>query len=140
MPIRVLIFACCLLLGVNYQAHANPASTSVPQVAATSALSTPSQAEARLKLDLNQVTLAELEELKGIGPKKAQAILEYRQQIGGFQRVEDLIQVKGIGPALLETHKASFYVKPIKATPATSLQTVTPQTAASQTATSSQQK
>lgn len=123
MPIRVLIFACCLLLGANYQAHANPASPSVPQVSTTSALSAQPQAEPRLKLDLNQVTLAELEQLKGIGPKKAQAILEYRQQVGGFQRVEDLIQVKGIGPALLETHKASFYVKPMKASPSTTSQT-----------------
>ncbi|SEI60861.1 comEA protein [Allopseudospirillum japonicum] len=127
MPVRVLIFACCLLLGVNYQAHANPVTPSASQVSTTSALSTQSQAESSLKLDLNQVTLAELEQLKGIGPKKAQAILEYRQQIGGFQRVEDLIQVKGIGPALLETHKASFYVKPMKANPSTSQTTPTSQ-------------
>ena len=37
--------------------------------------------------------------LKGIGPKTAQAIVDYRDQFGPFEKSEDLLAVKGIGPA-----------------------------------------
>ncbi|WP_417903426.1 ComEA family DNA-binding protein [Candidatus Sodalis pierantonius] len=39
--------------------------------------------------------------LKGIGPKKGQAIIDYREQHGPFERIEDLEKVKGIGPATM---------------------------------------
>jgi len=50
---------------------------------------------------LNKSTIDDLVTLKGIGHKKAQAILSYRDQIGGFKSVEDLIKVKGIGEKVL---------------------------------------
>lgn len=53
-------------------------------------------------LDLNLATAAELEELPGIGPATAKAILEARQRMGGFRSVDDLLEVRGIGPAKLE--------------------------------------
>jgi competence protein ComEA len=54
---------------------------------------------------LNKSTIAELLTLKGIGHKKAQAILAYRQQIGGFTSVSELIKVKGIGEKILSDNK-----------------------------------
>ncbi|WP_371441376.1 ComEA family DNA-binding protein [Candidatus Sodalis sp. SoCistrobi] len=39
--------------------------------------------------------------LKGIGPKKGQAIIDYRNQHGPFAQIEDLEKVKGIGPATM---------------------------------------
>lgn len=51
---------------------------------------------------LNTATLADLDRLPGVGPAIAQRILDFRQQRGGFQRVEDLLEVKGIGPKTLE--------------------------------------
>jgi len=48
-------------------------------------------------INLNTATAADLESLPGIGPKAAQRILEYRQKSGGFKKVEDLMNVKGIG-------------------------------------------
>lgn len=49
------------------------------------------------QVSLNQATKEELQTLPGIGPAKAEAILTYRQEHGGFQRVEDLKEVPGIG-------------------------------------------
>lgn len=48
-------------------------------------------------VDINTATQSELEILKGIGPAKAKAIVEYRSQIGQFKSVNELTQVKGIG-------------------------------------------
>lgn len=48
-------------------------------------------------VDLNTATKAQLEELPGIGPTLAEAILATRDRIGGFKKVDDLRQVHGIG-------------------------------------------
>jgi competence protein ComEA len=53
-------------------------------------------------VDINTATAQELAtELFGIGPVKAQRIVEYREKIGGFSSIEQLIEVKGIGPKTL---------------------------------------
>lgn len=52
-------------------------------------------------LNVNTATRGELEGLPGIGPAIAQRIIEWREAKGPFQRVEDLLQVPGIGPARL---------------------------------------
>lgn len=51
------------------------------------------------KVDLNTATQEQLESVKGIGPKKALAIIEYREQNGNFKSVEDLDNVKGFSKA-----------------------------------------
>lgn len=43
--------------------------------------------------------------LKGVGPSKAQAIVEYRKQNGAFKSVEALANVKGIGEKIIEDNK-----------------------------------
>lgn len=53
-------------------------------------------------VDLNLATAAELESLPGIGPATAAAILAEREKRGGFRAVEDLLDVRGIGPAKFE--------------------------------------
>jgi competence protein ComEA len=57
------------------------------------------------KLDLNQATPEELEELPGIGPVLAARIVTYREEHGPFTSVEGLLEVPGIGEALLEKLK-----------------------------------
>ncbi len=52
---------------------------------------------------LNTATIAELERLPRVGPVLAARILEARQKRGGFTRIEDLLEVPGIGPAMLQT-------------------------------------
>jgi len=53
-------------------------------------------------LDLNRASEADLQQLPGIGPAKARAIVEHRERYGPFRSVDDLLNVKGIGPKLLE--------------------------------------
>ena len=53
-------------------------------------------------LDINRASADELTQLPGIGPVKAQAIIEFRNQTGGFKAKEDLLEVKGIGEKTLE--------------------------------------
>lgn len=54
-------------------------------------------AKAPATVDLNTATAAQLESLPGIGPKTAQRIIEYREKNGPFKKIEDLMNVKGIG-------------------------------------------
>lgn len=56
-------------------------------------------------ININTAGLAELQEIPGIGEKKAQAIIHYRNEHGSFQSVNDLTQVKGIGTKMLEKMK-----------------------------------
>ncbi|ENW06713.1 ComEA family DNA-binding protein [Acinetobacter beijerinckii] len=60
------------------------------------------------KISLNKANLQQLQTLNGVGEKKAQAIVEYRQKNGGFKTVDELMNVKGIGPKLLEKNKAKL--------------------------------
>lgn len=62
---------------------------------------TPSNAKQE-KVNINTATLEELQTIKGIGKKKAEAILQYRKEHGVFRTKEDLLQVKGIGKKALE--------------------------------------
>jgi comEA protein len=48
-------------------------------------------------INLNSATSAQLEALPGIGVRTAERIIEYRQKNGGFKKIEDLMNVQGIG-------------------------------------------
>ena len=50
-----------------------------------------------LKININVTNVAELTLLPGIGEKKAQAIIDYREEYGSYQTIEDLMNVSGIG-------------------------------------------
>jgi len=52
--------------------------------------------------------------IKGVGVKKAQAIIQYRKTNGPFKRVDDLVKVKGIGAKLLEKNRADLRIAPKK--------------------------
>jgi len=55
------------------------------------------QAPGQPLVNLNTATKADLEKLPGIGPSMAQRILDYRQKNGPFKKVEELMNIQGIG-------------------------------------------
>ena len=63
-------------------------------------------------VNLNTATVAQLESLPGIGPATAQRIVEYRQQQGGFKKIEELMNVRGIGEASFLKLKALVTLSP----------------------------
>lgn len=101
MRVTIVTFAICgaLLLGSAVSSSAQASSTAASQAAPA----------AKPALNLNQATVEQLEELPGIGRKTAERILEYRTKSGGFKRIEDLMNVKGIG------EKAFLKLKPLVA-------------------------
>jgi competence protein ComEA len=66
-------------------------------------------------LNLNTATAAELAKLPGIGPAVAARIVEHRQKSGGFKKIEELMNVKGIGEKTFLKLKPLVTVTPPKA-------------------------
>ena len=57
------------------------------------------------RVSINQATREELQQLDGIGPSTADAIVQYREEHGLYQTIEDIMKVKGIGNAKFEKIK-----------------------------------
>ena len=62
------------------------------------------------KIDLNTAIVKDLESIKGIGHKKALAIIEYRKE-HNFTKTEDIMKVKGIGKKLFEKIKSEIEIR-----------------------------
>ncbi|QHT47221.1 ComEA family DNA-binding protein [Bacillus sp. SB49] len=80
----------------------------VPSAAEEAAVPGPSASAVGEKLAVNQATAAEMETLPGIGPSKAEAIIQYREENGPFASVDDLVNVPGIGEKTLENMRDSI--------------------------------
>lgn len=78
-----------LVLSLAVPATAQPATQQKPRPPAAATVTSP--------LDLNTATVTQLESLPGIGPATAKRIVEYREKNGGFKKIEELMNVRGIG-------------------------------------------
>lgn len=82
---------------------------------ATARADAQTQTESQKRLvNLNAATAAELESLPGVGPAVAARIIEYREKNGGFKKVEDLMNVRGIGEKTFLQLKPLVTVTPPK--------------------------
>jgi competence protein ComEA len=73
----------------------------------TTGASPKAAAPAAAPINLNSATAMQLETLPGVGPATAQRIVEYRQKNGGFKKVEDLMNIRGLG------EKGFLKIKPL---------------------------
>ena len=72
-------------------------------------------ATAAAPVNLNTATAEQLATIPGVGPKTAERIIEYRQKNGGFKKVEDLMNVNGVGEKSFLKMKPLITVVAVKA-------------------------
>ncbi|QHG63859.1 ComEA family DNA-binding protein [Pseudomonas putida] len=97
-----------LFAGLAFSVSAAPADTPVTQPVPMVSQKTTGSA----LLNLNQADAATLQkELNGIGKAKAEAIVAYREANGPFASVDELLEIKGIGNALLERNRDKLSVE-----------------------------
>ncbi|HAU4877613.1 TPA: ComEA family DNA-binding protein [Aeromonas hydrophila] len=101
-----LLLSCLPLLSQPLLAADKPAAKPAAKPATTV-----TAAKESGKVNLNTASINELTALKGIGEKKAQAIVDYREKQGKSTTVDQLADVSGIGPATLEANRDMIIVK-----------------------------
>lgn len=79
-------------------------STTVDTTANTGASSTSTDAS-KEQIHLNSATVSDLQKLNGVGQKRAEQIIQFRDANGGFKQIEDITKVSGIGEKTFEKFK-----------------------------------
>ena len=112
------VYCClagCLVMSVLTLSHANAAPCFDNPKNAYNYLLTQETAQTQARdqssININRATEAELVSLNGIGSSKAQAIILYRDMFGGFNTVDELTKVKGIGAKTIEKNRRRLSVQ-----------------------------
>src|SRR5512146_651213 len=107
LAVRTLVLVALVISAQAWTAAQKPQPAKAD--AATTATAT-----ASALINLNTATAEQLDALPGVGPKIAGRIIEYRQKNGPFKKVEDLMNVKGIGEKAFLKMKNRLTVGPVK--------------------------
>ncbi len=99
--ILALVICCTLTLSAFAAVEEGGTQVSQSQAEPKAAI----QEGTPAKVNINLAGAADLEKLKGIGPKIAEEIVSYREANGPFGNIEDLMKVKGVGQKKYETIK-----------------------------------
>lgn len=107
-------YVCMLSLSVSLIGAVQAAESSQANASKATQLELPKTVQKTNVLTLNintsdAQTISDL--MVGVGPQKAQAIVNYRTEKGEFSTLNDLLAVKGIGPATLEKNKDRIVFK-----------------------------
>jgi competence protein ComEA len=86
MMIRILLAA---IAAIALSASPSSAQGKAPAPKPTATAAAP--------INLNTATAEQLATIPGVGPKMAERIIDYRQKNGGFKKIEDLMNVSGVG-------------------------------------------
>ena len=86
-----ILMAAILGIAVSTAVASAQNKATTPKAAATVT------ATATAPVNLNTATVEQLATIPGVGPKMAERIIDYRQKNGGFKKVEDLMNVSGVG-------------------------------------------
>ena len=105
MMIRIMMAA---IAAIALSASALTAQSKAPAPKPTATAAAP--------VNLNTATAEQLATIPGVGPKMAERIIDYRQKNGGFKKIEDLMNVKGIGEKMFLNLKPLIIVTPAKGT------------------------
>lgn len=98
-----------LFAGLSFSISAAPATAPVPKEPVPMVSQLPATSA---KLNLNTADALTLQkELNGIGKAKAEAIVAYREAHGAFASVDELLEIKGIGNALMERNRDKLAVE-----------------------------
>ncbi len=103
------LFIAGAMLSTQALAEEKTSEQAQPQMQQQTAVQAPSQTVQQMvsdKLNINTASASEIQKaLIGIGAKKAEAIVQYREKHGNFTVAEQLLEVQGIGKATLEKNR-----------------------------------
>jgi len=102
-----------ILIVVSSMALAMAMQTALPAAGLEPTAQVQAAAQKTL-VNINTATVDELTSLPGVGPATAARIVEYREKNGGFKKVEDLMNVRGIGEKTFLKLKPLITVSPVK--------------------------
>lgn len=107
MTLKATLFALLLATQPFIGNMAFAADAAATDAAATNEQAITQQVDS-VKLPINSATAEQFMALKGIGKKKADAIIAWRTEHGGFKSLEELAEVKGISERFVSEHQAEL--------------------------------
>ena len=99
------LFSSLAMAGTDTEKAASGIHKSATSSAASKVSSSTPDVSPQGKININKADKDTLMKIKGLGPTKAQNIIDYREKFGPFKSYEDLLKVKGIGEKTLELIK-----------------------------------